>query len=211
MTQAQYNEAINLIGHVILTSPAPLIQLLYSYGITFTTPTRGQLIDATVDLLHSGDARFTAALSTLVEQHIDHQGNALLALRKAGFNSYMDEDDFFGGLVKGAIGALGGLFKKKKKKRSSGSSNSSSSNNAHLQALQAKRDLERRIERMQQEQRRREEQQRREREERQRRARRTQMLLIAGGGVLVLGIVAVVLLKPKPASMTAAPYYPPKT
>jgi len=215
MTQAQYNEAINLIGHVILSSAEALTQLLYSYGIAFKTPpTRSQLIDATVDLLHSGDVRFNAALSTLVEQHIDTQGDSMLALRKAGFNSYMEEDEFFGGLIKGAIGALGGLFKKKKRTSKDSSRSSSNANDNRLQeqalqALQAKRDLERQIQRMK-------EQQRREREERQRqeaaaKARRSQMLMLAGGGVLVLGIVAVVLLKPKQPQLSSAPYYPIKT
>ena len=189
MTQAQYNEAINLIGHVILTAADQLTALLYQYGMAFPSPpSRTQLIDAIIDVLSQDNPAFTQDLSALVEQHIDRHGGALLALRKAGFNSYMDEDDFFGGLIKGAIGALGGLFKKKKKGSSRGSGNSSNANDIRLQqALQAKRDLERQVQMMQDKQRRLEEQA-------AAKARRNQMLLIAGG-VLISGLVVLVILK----------------
>lgn len=210
MTQAQYNEAINLIGHLILTAGDSLTQLLHSYGVGFSSPpSRSQLIDATIDLLGVDNSQFTAALAVLVERHIDTQGDALLALRKAGFDSYIDEEEdaFFGGLIKGAIGALGGLLKKKKKSGKSSSSSSSSDALKYQQALQAKQDLERQIQRMHNEQRQKDEQ---HSKELQQAKKRTQNILIAGGvGVLVLGILAVVLLKSK--SPSAPMYHPPKS
>jgi len=218
MTQAQYNEAINLIGHLILTRGDALTKLLRHHGIGFlNTPSRNQLIEATIDLLSEGNHAFTKALTTLIEQHIDLKGDVLLSLRKAGFDSYSDEDDFFGGLIKGAIGAIGGLLKKKKKRKSSSSNSSgSSSNAAHLQALQAKRDLERQIQQMREAQRQRDEALRRQREaERQRQEqaakarRRNQTLMLVGGGVLVLGVVAFVFLKPTGRTLQPS-YHNPK-
>lgn len=200
MTQQQYNEAINLIGHLILTASGSLTELIARYGVGFENPpTKRQLIDATVELLKNDPSNFTDALSKLVDSHIDVAGDSMLWLRRVGFDLPEAEDAFFGGLIKGAIGAIGGLLKKKK-----GNNNNSNNNASSSQALQAKRDLELQIQRMQEQQRQREEQLRREREERERREReekakkRSQTMLMVGGAVVLVSLIGVALFMSRP-------------
>ncbi|MFC4633511.1 hypothetical protein ACFO3O_06310 [Dokdonia ponticola] len=196
MTQQQYNEAINLIGHLILTASDALIELLTIYGVDFQdTPTKRQLINATVEMLKSDSDGFTDSLAKLVDRHIDTEVESMVWLKKVGFDLPDAEDAFFGGLIKGAIGAIGGLLKKKKRKNDNGSN----SNTTSAQALQAKRDLELQIQRMQEQQRRREEERRREEAERVRLERetqakkRTQTMLMVGGVVVLISLVGVAL------------------
>ncbi|WP_299212609.1 hypothetical protein [uncultured Dokdonia sp.] len=207
MTQQQYNEAINLIGHLILTASDTLTELLAHHGVGFeTAPTKRQLIDATIEKLKSDTDGFTKGLAKLVDRHIDIEVDSMVWLRKVGFDLPDAEDAFFGGLIKGAIGAIGGLLKKKK------SNNNNSSNNVFSsQAMQAKRDLELQIQRMQEQQRRRDEERRREEAERARLEReaqakkRTQTMLIIGGVVLLVSLVGVALFM----SRSKAPMYNP--
>ncbi|MFC4636618.1 hypothetical protein ACFO3O_22125 [Dokdonia ponticola] len=207
MTQQQYNEAINLIGHLILTASGTLTELLAHYGVSFETPpTKRQLIDATVELLKNDPSNFTDALSKLVDRHIDVQGDSMLWLRKVGFDLPDAQDAFFGGLIKGAIGAIGGLLKKKKSNNNNSNNSASSS-----QALQAKRDLELQIQRMQEQQRQREEQLRREREDRLRREReekakkRSQTMLMVGGAVVLVSLIGVVVFMSRSRAATYNP------
>ena len=203
MTQEQYNEAINLIGHLILTASDALRELLGYYGVGFeSAPTKRQLIDATIELLTSDTDGFTDALSKLVDRHIDTEVESMIWLRKVGFDLPDAEDAFFGGLIKGAIGAIGGLLKKKKRRNSN--NNSGNSGASSSQALQAKRDLELQIQRMQEQQRRRDEERRREQAERLRREqeekakRRTQTMLMVGGGVVLLALIGVAVFMSRP-------------
>ena len=211
MTQEQYNEAINLIGHLILTASTALTELLAIYGVDFEeTPTKRELIDATVEMLKEDPDGFTENLATLVDRHIDTEVESMVWLRKVGFDLPDAEDAFFGGLIKGAIGAIGGLLKKKKRRNNNGSSNSNSSS----QALQAKRDLELQIQRMQEQQRRRDEERRREQAERLRREqeekakRRTQTMLMVGGAVALVSLIGVALFMSRPKTPM---YNPSKT
>ena len=211
MTQEQYNEAINLIGHLILTASDTLTELLSLYGVDFETiPTKRQLIDATIEMLKEDTDGFTEALGKLIDRHIDTEVESMVWLAKVGFDLPDAEDAFFGGLIKGAIGAIGGLLKKKKRRNNNGSSNSNSSS----QALQAKRDLELQIQRMQEQQRRRDEERRREQTERLRREqeekakRRTQTMLMIGGAVVLVSLVGVALFMSRPKTPM---YNPSKT
>ena len=196
MTQQQYNEAINLIGHLILTASNSLIELLAIYGVDFEeVPTKRQLIDATVEMLKDDSSGFTQSLAKLVDRHIDTEVESMVWLARVGFDLPDAEDAFFGGLIKGAIGAIGGLLKKKKRRGTNNGGGSTDSS----QALQAKRDLELQIQRMQEQQRRRDEERRREQTERARlereaqAKRRTQTMLMVGGAVVLISLVGVAL------------------
>ncbi|TSE07921.1 hypothetical protein [Aquimarina algiphila] len=185
--QKKYNDSINLISHLILTKPKPVIGLLAKYGITFKgTPNRNQIIDEVVELLKSNNQKFEDDLGKLLTIHIQYQGKEMLALERSNFSSYddgeEDEDEFWGALAKGAIGIVGGLFKKKRRRRSRGgggnaaalaASQAAARRRASAQAAQAKRDMERRMREMRQaaERRRREAEARRQREEADRRRR----------------------------------------
>ena len=189
--QQKYNEAIDNISYLVLNFPKPVQELLAEYNVFFQgKPAKEQLINEIVELLKNDTptSAFTKALERLIQKF-----------------AIQENDQFWGAIAKGAIGAIGGLFKKKKRRRSG-----SSSNAAAAQAAAAKRDMEMRMRRMREEQerrrreaeeRRRREEERRKREEAERRRReeaakkKTNMMLMIGGGVVVLGIGAVVLMK----------------
>lgn len=227
--QKKYNDSINLISHLILTKPKPVIGLLAKHGITFKgTPNRNQIIDEVVELLKSNNQKFEDDLGKLLTIHIQYQGKEMLALERSNFSSYddgdEDEDEFWGALAKGAIGIVGSLFKgKKRRRRSRGGGNA-----AAAQAAQAKRDMQLQAQRMresrrrrEEERRRREEEERRRREEAERRRReeeakrqrereatakrkQTNTMLMAGGGIALLAIIGVVMSK-----SNSKPLYPP--
>ena len=208
--QKKYNDSINLVSHLILTKPTPVIGLLAKHGTTFKgTPERNQIIDEVIELLKV-NKKFEGDLGKLLTVHIQYRGKEMLALERSEFNSYndvedQDEDEFWGALAKGAVGIIGGLVGKKKKRRRS------SGRNTTTQAAQAKQDVQMQMARMRQAQeaRRREEAERRRREETERRRReeeakrerersrrkQTNTMLIAGGGIAVLAVIGVVLAK----------------
>ncbi|WP_027395125.1 hypothetical protein [Aquimarina latercula] len=232
--QEKYNDSINLISHLILTKPKPVIGLLAKYEITFKgTPNRNQIIDEVVELLKSNNQKFEDDLGKLLTIHIQYQGKEMLALERSNFSSYddgeEDEDEFWGALAKGAIGIVGGLFKKKRRRRSRGGGGNAAAlaasqaaaarRRASAQAAQAKRDMERRMREMREaaERRRREAEERRRREEEARRRReeaakkeadakkkQTNTMLMAGGGIALLAIIGVVMAK-----SNSKPLYPP--
>lgn len=228
--QKKYNDSINLISHLILTKPTPVIGLLAKYGVAFTsTPSKKQLINEIVELLKSNDPKFEDDFGKLLIVHIQYKGKEMLALERNEFSSYDDgdEDEFWGAIAKGAIGIVGGLFKKKKRRRSKGGGGNSaallaSQASSRQQAAQAKRDMQMQMQRMQEaaERRRIEESERRRREETERRRReetakkeveakrkQTNMMLLAGGGIALLAIIGVVMSKSNSSiqSMTAQP------
>ncbi|WP_051336120.1 hypothetical protein [Aquimarina latercula] len=231
--QKKYNDSINLISHLILTKPKPVIGLLATHGIVFKgTPSRNQIIDEVVELLKSDNGKFEDDLGNLLTVHIQYQGKEMLSLEQSDFSSYddgdQDEDEFWGALAKGAIGIVGGLLgKKKRRRRSRGGGNA-----AAAQAAQAKRDMQLQAQRMRESRRRREEEARRRREEAERRRReeearrrreeeakrereaaakkrQTNTMLMAGGGIVLLAIVGFVMAKSNSPRQTA-PYVAPQ-
>lgn len=195
--QIKYNQAIDNIAYLIINYKEPLKQLLVDYGISFKgNPADQMLSDAIVEQLEDGEKGFEEDLEVLI--------NKLTAT---------DEDQFFGSILKGAVGLVGGLIRKKKNKRrarrAARASASQDRSYANAQALAAKRDLERRMRRQREEQRRRQAEARRRREEEERRRRekqerdrkeaeakkKTNMMLMIGGGVVVLGIGAAMFMK----------------
>ncbi|WP_299243046.1 hypothetical protein [uncultured Aquimarina sp.] len=232
--QKKYNDSINLISHLILTKPKPVIGLLAKHGIIFKgTPDRKQIIGEVVELLKSNNSAFEDDLGKLLTIHIQYKGKEMLALERSDFSSYddgdQDEDEFWGALAKGAIGIVGGLFKgRKRRRRSRGGGNA-----AAAQAAQAKRDMQLQAQRMRESRRRREEErrrrereaaERRRREEERRRReeeakrqaearrqeeakkRQTNTMIMVGGGIALLAIVGVVMSKR--GSKPTYPYMP---
>lgn len=163
MKQITYNTAIDVLSHLILTKPDLVTALLASYGTQFLeSPTKRQLISAVLSHLQSEDIGFTRDLNTLVTTHVTHYGKQMMLLSES-FSNYMDEDydDFLSSIIKGAVGAIGGLLKKKKRRRGNGSGGGSSSpNTGAAQIAAVKKDMEARMQRMLDEQRREKEQQR---------------------------------------------------
>lgn len=184
--KTQYNNGIDAIAYLIVNHSEALIKLLSIYDVNFKSkPDSKQLTSKLLLQLEKGDNAFKKDLELLI-QKLSNQA----------------EDGFIGGLLKGAVGLVGGLLSKKKKRRS----NSNASNVALLaqqrQAAQAKRDLEMRRLRLEEERRRREA---KEREERLRREaeqarkeeaskKRTNTILAVGAGIAVLGIGTMVFL-----------------
>ncbi len=184
--QKRYNDSINLIGHLILTKPKPVIGLLAKHGITFKgMPHGNQLIDEVVELLKSNTQKFEDDLSKLLMIHIQFKGKEMLALERGDFSSYddgaQDEDEFWGAIAKGVVGGIGSIFKKKRNKgrgRGGNSANLMASQaaarrRAAAQAAQMKRDLQMQLQRIRKEaaERRRREAETRRREEAARRRR----------------------------------------
>lgn len=193
--QLKYNQGIDNIAYMIINHPEPLKKLLLEYGISFEKKPTPQKLSATVitQFQQSG-----VAFQKDIEQLI-------LRLSKA------EEDQFLGGLIKGAIGVVGGIISKskqrKRRRRASAAAAREEKNYAAAQAAQAKRDLELRMRRMAEEQRKREaaaklqrEKEARERKEVERKRaadskKKMNMILAIGGGVAFLGIGAMVLMK----------------
>lgn len=193
--QLKYNQVIDNIAYLIVNYPEALKKLLSDYGIAFKgKPSPNDLSDVIIEKLENGDTKFQNALESLI-------------LRL----SANEEDQFLGGLIKGAVGVVGGIIKRKKAKRRARRAAAASAREdrayASSQAAAAKRDLEMRMQRLREQQRQREEQARirREQEERRRQEearkreadakKKTNMMLMVGGGIAILGIGAVVLMK----------------
>lgn len=187
--QEQYNDSINLITHLILTKPTPVISLLAEHGVIFKgTPDKKQLINEVVELLKSGSDKFEDDLGDLLTVHIEHRGKEMLALQRSDFSSYVDvnqdDDEFWGALAKVGVGLVGSLFKGKRRRRGRrgggggnaaalAASQAAARRRASAQAAQAKRDMQMQMRRMREaaERRRREAAARRRREEAERRRR----------------------------------------
>ena len=196
--QIIYNSVIDNLTYLILNYPKPVIELLSHHNVFFKgKPSKSQIINEVVELISSENKKFTSSLEKLMIQF-----------------STQENDDFWG-IVKGALGVVGGLIGKKKRRRSSGSA-AAASGAAAAQAAAAKRDMERRMQQMRQrmEQQRREAEERRRREEEARRrreaeakaaARKQQTMYLVIGGIAILGIgVAIVMSsKSKPSMMPA--------
>ena len=196
ITQLKYNQVIDNIAYLIVNYPEALKKLLADYNIIFKgNPSQNDLSDVVIEKLESGDTNFQESLESLIIRL-----------------SSPSEDQFLG-LIKGAIGIVGGIISRKKNKRRARRAAAASAREEQAygrsQALAAKRDLQRRMQLQREQQRRREEaaQRRREQEERRRREeaskreaaaeskKKTNMMLMIGGGIAVLGIGAVVFMK----------------
>ncbi|WP_024772907.1 hypothetical protein [Aquimarina macrocephali] len=235
--QQDYNQAINLISHLILTKPQSVVSLLRDYGVGFSTiPNRKQLIGAVVELMKDRDPKFIDDLGDLVTVHIQKNGKEMLQLQDLNYSSYVDEEDedeFWGALAKGAIGIVGSLFgggKKKKRRRAANhaaaqAASKAEAQKASQQAQRARMDMERRMQEMQARQREREERQRaemrRQQEEQKRKeeARIREMkeaakksknnILMIAGGLGVIAIVGIGMVVSKKSSPVPIAYAPP--
>ncbi|WP_010520465.1 hypothetical protein [Aquimarina agarivorans] len=209
ITQLKYNQVIDNIAYLIIHYPEALKKLLFDYGITFKgTPASNDLSEVVIDKLESGDRNFQNALEQLI-------------LRL----SANEEDQFLGGLIKGAVGIVGGLINRKRNKRRARRAAAAAAREdqayARSQAAAAKRDLEIRMQRIREEKRRREEAARKEKAKEERRRKeaaaarqvaskkQTQMMLMIGGGIAVLGLGAVVFMRNSRPAMPYPPMRPP--
>lgn len=206
--QSEYNQTINLTSHLILTQPKAVMALLANYDVLFKEkPSRSELINEVVELL-SESRQFSSDLGELLALHIQENGKAMMELEGRNLNDH-DEDEFWGGLIKGAVSLVGGLFKKKRSGNSDGGAAARAASNA--QAAAAKHDMSMQMARMREEQRRREAEERRRREEaeerrREEEARRRQEeqikaensrknMLMVGGGMVMLLVVGFIATK----------------
>jgi len=205
-----YTKFIGILSHLIYTKPLAVKSLLNEYGVGIDgIPTYKELISATVELLSQQDKGFESDLGELVSLHVKKNADELMEY---------DEDSFLGGLIgglaKGLIGGIGGIFKKKRRPRHvptpvvANVKNDMAQQMARIRADQERKEALRRAERERKEEERRrrkeekEEQERRERKEEQKAkeaasAKQTKMIMMVVGGVVILG-AAVMLLKPKP-------------
>ena len=147
--QQDYNQAIDLISHLILKRPDTVISLLGDHGIRFReAPNRKELIAATVTMLKDTESKFIEDLGDLVTVHIQKNGKELLQLENKEYHAFVEEEEedaFWGALAKGAIGIVGGLLGKKRRRRSSGGASNTSSSSANSAALAASRAESQRI------------------------------------------------------------------
>lgn len=205
--QIIYNSVIDNLTYLILNYPKPIIELLSHHNVFFKgKPSKSQIINEVVELIGLGNEKFTNSLEKLMIQ----------------FST--QENDEFWGIVKGALGVVGGLIGKKKRRRSSGGSGAAATQAAAAQAAAAKRDMQRRMQQMRQqmerEKREAEARRRRETEERRRReaeaakaAKKQQTMYLIIGGIAVLGIGVVVVMSSKSKPMMPAyqmPQMPPQ-
>ena len=161
ITKKEYRSAVDMISHLILTKPNAVEKLLSKHGIVFSgKPSKRQLINEIAEMLRDRDPEFNRDLSKLLMVHIKYKGAEMMALEQGQYNSY-DEDEFLGGLVgglaKGLVGGVSGLFNKKK--GGGGGGNAAAQAQAQAQAAQAARlkaDMDRKMQQMQAEQRRKE-------------------------------------------------------
>jgi hypothetical protein len=183
----RYNDTINLISHLILTKPKPVMTLLMKYGVRFEEkPTKKELADEVVELLKSTNEKFQEDLSNLLTVHIQFRGKEMLALDRSKYSSYddgdEDEDEFWGALAKGAVGIIGGLFgkKRRRRRRNRGGGNAAAlaasraaaaKRQADAQAARVRRDFQMKMQAMEAQRRREQEAARRRQEAAERRRR----------------------------------------
>ena len=192
--QLKYRKGIDTIAYLIVNHPEPLKMLLSDYGVHFKNPPKGKaLTNAVLLQLQKRGTKFQKDLEQLIQRL-----------------SNPSEDQFLGGLLKGAVGLVGGIISKGKKKRQQRNAASQNNNLAVAQAAQAQRDLEAQRRRLEEERRRREAEERREAIRRQELAearrvaeakRKTNMMFAIGGGVALLGIGAMVFMKTNKSPM----------
>jgi DNA repair exonuclease SbcCD ATPase subunit len=178
-------DVLELITHLILTKPGAVIKLLAKHGIVFSfKPTRRDLIDQVIELLKQNNRSFNEDLEKLLSIHLEYKGIEIMALESD--RALLNKEDLFlggliGGVAKGALGALGGLFGGGKSS-GGGGGNSAGLAAAAAQAQQMKAQMEAKMQQMEADRRRQqeeaerrmreaEERQRREREEAERRRR----------------------------------------
>lgn len=178
-------DVLELITHLILTKPGAVIKLLKKHGVVFSfKPTRRDLIDQIVELLKQNNRSFNEDLEKLLSIHLEHKGIEIMALESD--RALLNKEDLFlggliGGVAKGALGALGGIFGGGKSS-GGGGGNSAGLAAAAAQAQQMKAQMEAKMQQMEADRRRQqeeaerrmreaEERQRREREEAERRRR----------------------------------------
>lgn len=176
------SDVLELITHLILTKPVAVKKLLAKHGIVFSfKPSRKDLINQIINGISRTDPAFINDLERLLAIHLENKGMEIMALEshRALFNQ-ADEDEFLGGLIggvaKGALGALGGLFNKKRKTSGGGSSAALAAANAArakaaMDARMRQMEADRRRQQQEAERRRREAEERRRREEEARRQR----------------------------------------
>lgn len=174
-TQKQ-NDVIELISHLILTKPSVVESLLSKHGVDFGfQPSKENLINEVVEKLKTKNLSFNKDLEGLLGVHVKNKGQELIALKSQEYFDNQVEDQFLGGIVgglaKGAISGISGLFGKKKS--SGGSSNAAAQQQAAM-AAKLKADMDAKMRRIEDERRRAQEEadrRRREEEERRRRER----------------------------------------
>lgn len=174
-TQKQ-NDVIELISHLILTKPSVVESLLSKHGVDFGfQPSKENLINEVVEKLKTKNLSFNKDLEGLLGVHVKNKGQELIALKSQEYFDNQAEDQFLGGIVgglaKGAISGISGLFGKKKS--SGGNSNAAAQQQAAM-AAKLKADMDAKMRRIEDERRRAQEEadrRRREEEERRRRER----------------------------------------
>lgn len=210
ISKSQYKDAVNLIGHIILTKPKVIRKFLYNHGKIFRhPPSQSALVDAVVALLSRRDPEVLEDFASLVSTHISYKSAELndLSLHPA---SQEGEDHFLGAITAGLgiVKTVSSLFKRKKK-NSSSSSRSVSQNNAiaaqmklqmKLQMQELKRQQQQAEQKRQQEE---EERRRREREEAERRrqqeAKKKNQVMMIGGAVALVAIAGFMFTQKKRA------------
>ncbi len=177
------NDVLELITHLILTKPVAVKKLLAKHGVVFSfKPKRKDLINEIIELLGERNALFNKDLERLLAIHLENKGLEIMALEshRALFNQ-ADEDEFLGGLIggvaKGALGALGGLFGgggKKSVSSGGGGGGNAAAAAAAANAARAKAEMDARMRQMEADRRRQQQEadrRRREAEDRRRRER----------------------------------------
>ena len=218
-------DVLELITHLILTKPVAVVKLLARHGVVFSfKPKRKDLINQVVELIKERHVPFMKDLEQLLSIHLKHKGLEIMALESN--RELLNKEDLFlggliGGVAKGALGALGGLFGGGGSSGGGGGGgNSAAMAAAAANAANAKAEMEARMRQMEADRRRQqeeadrrmreaEERQRRERDEAERRRRedednrrRTDMEKSSGGSsksgnnnmIIIGGIAAVVVI-----------------
>jgi len=171
-------DILELITHLILTKPVAVKKLLAKHGVIFSfNPKRRDLINEVIELLRENNRSFNNDLERLLSIHLEHKGVEIMALESE--RALLNKEDMFlggliGGVAKGALGALGGLFGGGKKGGSSSGGGNAAAAAAAANAARAKAEMDARMRQMEADRRRQQEEadrRRREAEERQRRER----------------------------------------
>lgn len=159
------NDAMELIGHLIMTKPSVVIKLLGRHGIHFSfRPEKKDLVNEVIDMILEDNPSFNQDLEKQLAIHLDKYGVEIMALesQRALMNK---EDEFLGGLVaglaKGVVGSLKGAL----------TGFVSNTGVAGGGADRAKQEMDRKMQRMEEERKRKQAEEHRAREERDRRRR----------------------------------------